>query len=281
MKHIVVVPYYCADEVRRYLWIADLLKAFSETRSIIHTEFLLSPAASVGLDHSLFEAFSKLSAVNVYKCKTTAIGYPERPSAMFWEIMEFISRAYPADGGFVLWLESDMVPVRENWVDKLTAEWTSRPDLLLMGPLISQFRTRKGDTVPEHINGGSCYSKDLARHLPATCRESYFDLALFPYVKATNRFRPSESFVLATCRAIPELILNSEAIILHGYLQPKDEFVRTCVEIVRRQKEGWFQKLMRLCKARRCCAHRYWDGLSFFCPVHTQTRAKSTSLMRV
>jgi hypothetical protein len=269
MKHIVAIPYYCQEEVRRYLLIADLLRSYTrETSKTVEFEFLISPAWSVNPDDALFDAFSKVSTVDLYNCKTKAVGYPRRATAMFWEIMEHIAHSYPKDGGFVLWLESDMIPVRANWMSQLTSEWTSSPNLILMGPLIPEFRTRKGYLVPEHINGGSCYSKDLAKHVPLDGRRSYFDVDLFSYVKATKRFKPSELFTLATYDDIPELILDSETVILHGYLQAKDKFVNKCIDVVKRQKEPCFSKLMRLCKPRRCCKHGYWNGSSFFCPIH-------------
>jgi hypothetical protein len=275
MKHLIVIPYYCADEVRRYLWIADLLKQFTQAPGeSIETEFLLAPAPSIDPSPTLFDVFSKISTVNIYKCKTEAVGYPQRATAMFWEIMEHIACAYPHDGGFVLWLESDMIPVRENWLNKLTAEWTSSSNLILMGSLMPEFRTREGYIVPEHINGGACYSKDFARYVPLEGRLAYFDLDLFSYAKATKRFKPSDLFILATYHEIPELILNSEAVVLHGYLQAKDKFIKKCVDMVKLQKEGCFSKMIRHCKPRRCCTLRYWNGSSFFCPIHRQKQAQ-------
>jgi hypothetical protein len=276
MKHIIAIPYYSEDEVRRYLRIADLLKKFkSETTAL---EFLLCPAPSIVSNRRLFDDFSEVSPVKVYQCTTEIVGYPQRPTAMFWEIMEYIAGAFPQDGGFVLWLESDMVPIRENWAHKLISEWTDSPNLILMGPLMPEFRTRKGNVIPEHINGGSCYSKDLVKHVPLEARRAYFDLELFSYVKATTRFKPSDSFVLATYHDVPELIFASKAVILHGYLQPKDKFVKRCVDLVKQpqsveRKMSWFSKATRLRMLRRCCKHGYRKGASFVCPVHWRNHA--------
>ncbi len=52
---------------------------------------------------------------------------------MFWEAMEYIEQHSPNDGGFGLWLESDMAPVKENWIDQLDAEWKEGEAPILMG----------------------------------------------------------------------------------------------------------------------------------------------------
>jgi hypothetical protein len=272
MKHIVTIPYYSEDEVRRYLRIAELL-TWLKSANTTALEFLICPAPSIRLSDRLLQAFSTVSAVSVYQCTTGVVGYPQRATAMFWEIMEYIASAYPRDGGFVLWLESDMVPIRSNWAQKLISEWTSTPNVLLMGPWMPEFRTRKGDIVPEHINGGSCYSKDLVKHVPIEARRAYFDLELFSYVKKTNRFKPSDLFVLASYHELPDLIFASKAVILHGYLQSKDKFVKRCADLVEQpeslqRKMSWFSKATRLPILRRCCKHGYRKGVYFVCPVH-------------
>jgi hypothetical protein len=278
MKHVVVIPYYCNEEIRRYLWIADLLQHLAKTKNTaVDVEFLLSPAPSIDSSDALFHGFSRLAPVKLYNCKTEAVGYPQRATAMFWEIMDHIADTYPYDPGFVLWLESDMVPIRPDWLDKLTGEWTSSGNLILMGPVIPEFRTRHGNLVPEHINGGSCYSKDFAKYVPREARKLYFDLELFSYVKATKRFKASNLFVLATYHEIPDLILSSEAVILHGYLQVKDKFVRRCIDIVKTQKRRSLARVMRFFRPIRCCKHGYWSRGSFFCPIHDRKTASAES----
>jgi hypothetical protein len=273
MKHLVAIPFYCEDEIRRYLWIADLLKSFrSNTQRRVEFEFLLSPAPSIALNDTLFDALAQISTVRVYQCKTQTVGYPQRATAMFWEIMEHIGLTHSQDGGFVLWLESDMVPIRPDWLDKLTREWTSSTNLILMGPVIPEFRTRKGEIIPEHINGGACYAKDLASYVPLEARRRYFDLELFSCVKATKRFKASNLFVLASHDEIPDLILSSEAVILHGYLQVKDKFVRRCIDIVKSRKRYNMPGVMRFFRPVRCCKHGYWNRVSFFCPIHDRKR---------
>jgi hypothetical protein len=284
MKHVITLPYYSEDEVRRYLWIADLLARF-KTETTTALEFLICPARSIGLNQTLFQAFSGVSDVKVYQCTTDIVGYPQRATAMFWEIMEYIADAYPQDGGFVLWLESDMVPIREDWAQKLTSEWIDTPNLILMGPRIREFRTRKGDVVPEHFNGGSCYSKDLVKYVPPEARRAYFDLELFSYVKRTSRFKPTSLFVLATYNEVPDLIFGAKAVILHGYLQPKDKFVKRCAYLVKepkslRWKMTWFSRATRLLILRRCCKHGYRKGVSFVCPVHRNHAVEPRSTCR-
>jgi hypothetical protein len=118
---------------------------------------------------------------------------------MFWEIMTHIGRHYLYDGGFALWLESDMALVKARWIDLLAEEWCKQPSLLTMGLYIpSGYFPGLRAFVPAHINGGACYSKDFVNHVPAEANSDAFDMALWPALVKTGRYQQSRSFSFTT-----------------------------------------------------------------------------------
>ncbi len=167
-KIIIVLPYFCAEEVERYLRISAIIRHFLKGSPPV--EFLLSARFDCEESSRLFRAYSKIGAVRSFRGSTVGRGIInpdngfeiEGPSAMFWETMEFIAREYDDDNGFALWLESDMVPLRSDWLSKMMKEWSSK--YLIMGYYYDQLE--KGSKTASHINGGACYRKDFTNFVP-------------------------------------------------------------------------------------------------------------------
>lgn len=79
--------------------------------------------------------------------------------------MDHIASTFKPDGGFSLWLESDMIPVKKDWLDRLSAQWYAADEpLRIMGCLVRAILSAsRRIVVDEHINGGACYAQDFAQ----------------------------------------------------------------------------------------------------------------------
>ncbi|MBI3306182.1 MAG: hypothetical protein HYZ84_00040 [Candidatus Omnitrophica bacterium] len=271
MKHLIVIPYYCEEEVKRYEKIAAYLLESNGPRKDI--EFLLSSAPSIEPSRNLENAFLRIAPVRNYICKTRVEGYPARPCAMFWETMDFVRANYDQDGGFVLWFESDMIPIRKNWIERLESEWFSRPDLVLMGIFIKESKYPKM-TVARHINGGACYAKNYADFVPLKGRVPLFDVEMFPYIEGTTRFKVTKQIAFTSLPILRRHVHDSQKVILHGFRQDKNEFLSRAMEYVRARDQGIkIQTLLNVMLAVwvRCCPRALWSWKIFSrtCPIHT------------
>lgn len=243
MKHVIILPYYSNDEIKRYLWIANFLKEFTVTK--YNYEFLLAAHSSIQPSSTLFNAFVRIAPTKSLQCKTKISGFPQGPAAVFWEIMEYINGHYEKDGGFSLWLESDMIPVKANWLDRLTEQWLRIPETVLMGLYVPDRYIEGGGRIAEHINGGACYAKDFANFLPQEGRKPSFDVELFRYIRKTQRFQKSNLFAFAKIDNLWQLIHNSEKVILHGFKQNKDRFIKSCLRSLRSPWLGEIEARLR------------------------------------
>ena len=133
MKHVIIVPYFSEPEIDRYLKIADRLKSFG--KQDVDYEFMLAASPRIEPSDRLYQGFSTIAPCRHFHCPTKIFGYPQGPTAMFWDCLDHLSQAYDLRGGFGLWLESDMVPVKRDWLTRLSAEW-SRADSPLILSLI-------------------------------------------------------------------------------------------------------------------------------------------------
>ncbi len=242
MKHLIVLPYYHHEEIKRYLHTALFLRHFTETN--LQFEFLLCSRNDIADDKSLLNAFSQIASVNTFHCQNLHTGHPEGSNGMFWEIMEHVNSNYQNDGGFALWLEPDMVPIKKDWLDRLHAEWVKLPIPILMGRHLKLrlFPAKINDKkiYTDHINGGACYAKNFAQYIPPAgsridCKTENglaiaFDVQHFPAVKKTGLFRNSKSFAFVNSHKILSSISNPNKVILHAYGHDKDEVVTTCVK---------------------------------------------------
>ena len=106
-QHVVILPHFREEEVSRYEKIAGRIAQWK--RSIVPIEFLVAASPKREPSQRLIDAFSRIGNVVAFKCPTQIFGYPEGPTAMFWDCMEFIAQRYPGGEGFALWLAGMIV----------------------------------------------------------------------------------------------------------------------------------------------------------------------------
>jgi hypothetical protein len=263
-KYIVILPYFCQEEVDRYLKIADWLKKNCATPLPCH--FLL--AASPRTDHSqeLYQAFDQVGECTAFQCPSQVFGYPEGPTAMFWDTMDYIAENFSEHTGFSLWLESDMAFSKKDWLPRLVHEWQSDNDQapLVMGCFVPEvykhrlFRKKKLILHP-HINGGACYALDFAKRMPEESRVDVFDMAVYQYGKEIGGVKKTRQIAFSTNDRVRRDLLDPEKCVLHGFMQDKDQFIDQCVEPIterERKQAGWIplqDKLERVKRRVRVC----------------------------
>ena len=257
-KHIVILPYFCEAEVGRYLRIAQRLKSFPVPK--VDCEFLLASSPRTKTSSSLLAAYSELGTATAFTCPTQIFGYPEGPSAMFWDCMEFISQRYPENDGFSLWLESDMAPVKPDWLDRLSDEWYSGSETpVMMGcyvPEVYKHRILKKSKLilNSHINGGACYAMDFAKQMPVEARLGVFDMAVYRYAEKLGRARYTRQISFSTLARVRRDVADDNKVLLHGFMQEKDFFVEQCLKPLSAWEKsliGWNPILNRLELAKR------------------------------
>ncbi|MCX5714185.1 MAG: hypothetical protein NT033_05125 [Candidatus Omnitrophica bacterium] len=235
-------------------------------------EFLLCNKKFIEPSTELLDIFSGIAPSKQYQPLTAIDSYPEGPDAFFWEIMDYVNGHYEKDGGFVLWFESDMIPVMLNWVDLLEAEWRNHPGVLIMGlRMPNKYFIKIGTFVLEHINGGACYSKDLSKAVSQKYREKYFDVSTFQYIKKTQKYFKTKLFKFSHIYSLLGDIENNKAIVLHGYRQDKDRFISKAISLVesndaRKCEKEILSKIPR--KERLCCDFAVSIGFLVNCPIH-------------
>lgn len=265
-RHVVILPYYCDSEVRRFTSIADWLVRESAARP--DCTFVLASSPRTPPSEALFRAWSRIGPVEHFRCPTPVFGYPQGPTAMFWDAMDHVAANFRGDG-FALWLESDMVVVRPDWLELLTADWDRGPRRpLLMGcyvPRVYKFRwlRRRKPLLEPHINGGACYALDFARRMPPAAREGTFDMAVFQHARALDGIAVTSRIGFSTVARVRRDVVAGNRCILHGFMQDKDRFVdralrpvsgletrtRFLLPHVERIEEAW--QRLRLCFFRR------------------------------
>ena len=233
MKNVIIVPYFSEEEVDRYLRIAKRLDAFRE-QSVAY-EFLLAASPRIQPSERLFYAFSQIAPCKHFQCPTKIFGYPQGPTAMFWDCMDHVHETYDLEGGFSLWMESDMVPVKRDWISRLSAEWTAHDRVpLLMGCYVPdvekhRFFRRKRLWIKEHINGGACYSNDFAASMPLEAREGVFDMVVYQHAESLGRASRTPQIAFATVPTALAQANRNDRVLLHGFMQNKDDFLDMCL----------------------------------------------------
>lgn len=241
-RHVIILPYFCDEEVRRYLSIADWIAANCERE--LDCSFLLAASPRTTPNEELLRAFSRLGPCHSLRCPTAVFGYPAGPTAMFWDAMDEVARVFHGDG-FALWMESDMVPARTDWIRALSADWDREPERpLLMGCFIPAvyrrrlFKPRKQVLTP-HINGGACYALDFARRIPASARQGIFDLAVYEAARTAGPVVATELIGFSTLATIRSDLVGGKRAVLHGYLQDKDRFVAAATRPLSDRERAW------------------------------------------
>lgn len=247
-KHFIILPYFCDEEVIRYLKIAERLKSFPVPEGGYH--FLLASSPKAKTNSMLVNAYSKLGQTIPFACPTQTFGYPEGPTAMFWDCMEFLSENFGDQRGFGLWLESDMAPIQPDWIDRLSREWFSSPETpIMMGCYIPEvykhrwFKPKKL-ILHAHVNGGACYALDFARKMPREAREGVFDMAVYQYAVKLGRVKPTRQIAFSTLSRVRRDLLDDSKVLLHGFMQDKNEFIQRCLDPItprERNAKTWNQ----------------------------------------
>lgn len=233
-RHIVILPYYCQEEVDRYLKIAKKIASFK--RPEVEVDYLLAASPRAQPNQDLFDAYQNIGNAISFQCPTQIFGYPEGPTAMFWDCMDYVSQNYQGQSGFSLWLESDMAPTQPNWIDRLSQQWYSHHQTpIMMGCYVPEvyktrlFKQRKLLLEP-HINGGACYAFDFANHMPTEAREDVFDMAVFEYAQSLGRAVSTQLISFSTNDRVRRDLMDDQKVLLHGFMQEKDSFIDQCIE---------------------------------------------------
>ncbi|MEZ6108160.1 MAG: hypothetical protein R3B96_19150 [Pirellulaceae bacterium] len=232
MKHIVIVPYFSEPEIDRYLRIADRLRQFGSQG--VDYQFLLAASPKIEPNDRLYQGFSDIAPCQHFQCPTRIFGYPQGPTAMFWDCMDHVANEHDLQGGFSLWLESDMVPVKRDWLARLASEWSEANSPLIMGCYVpdvqkKRFFRRARLWISEHINGGACYSNDFAHAMPLDAREGVFDTQVYQFLKETGRVVNTRQIAFSTTQRLQRDAARADRVLLHGFLQDKEAFVTACL----------------------------------------------------
>jgi hypothetical protein len=238
--HVVIIPYFSDQEVARYLRIAEHIRSLGPQQT--RYEFLLASSPLIEPNQQLLDAFSQIAPATAFACPTRVFGYPIGPTVMFWDCMDYLAAKMPDDGGFGLWMESDMLPVKPDWLDRLAGEWNEAAHALALGrlvPTVYKWRIpRRKIWIPQHINGGGCYAKSLVLEVPFSYRRDTFDLALFPFLRERGRFQATESFAFSTVQRCHRDMADPRRAVLHGFLQDKDRFIEHCLQVSGRSTQA-------------------------------------------
>lgn len=247
MKHTIIVPYYSEPEIDRYLRIADRLRQFGPQSTAY--QFLLAASPKITPSDRLYQGFCDIAPCVHFQCPTRIFGYPQGPTAMFWDCMDHIANDHDLAGGFSLWLESDMVPVKRDWIDRLSAEWSQAKNPLIMGCYVPdvdkhRFFRRKRLWISEHINGGACYSNHFGREMPLDARAGVFDTEIYKFIKESGRCILTRQIAFSTTSRLERDAAREDRVLLHGFLQDKEAFVNACLElpidpIAQQQPPAW------------------------------------------
>lgn len=235
MKHIIIVPYFSEQEIDRYLRIAERMASFPKQKTKF--EFLLAASPRIEPSDRLFQGFNPIAPAVHFQCPTKIFGYPQGPTAMFWDALDQCNATNNRDGGFALWMESDMIPVKPNWLDRLDTEWNNQTFApLIMGRYVPdvqkhRFFRKKRLWIKEHINGGACYAKDFVKHVPLEARGGVFDTFLYQFLKDTGRVVCSNQIAFSTVGSAKQDTLDPRRVLLHGFMQDKDKFLSESLSV--------------------------------------------------
>ena len=239
-NHIIVLPYFCQEEVDRYLKIAQQIASFPSPRVEVHYLLAASPRTETSVE--LERAFEGLGKVVSFQCPTQIFGYPEGPTAMFWDCMDYIDAHYQGNDGFSLWLESDMAPIKADWIDRLSNQWYSFDEIpIMMGCYVPEVYKSRLFKEPKlllepHINGGACYAMDFTSQMPAEARTGVFDMVVFQFAQAKSRAMATKQISFSTHARVRRDLMDPDKVLLHGFMQEKDQFIDQCLQPLTRQE---------------------------------------------
>jgi hypothetical protein len=238
MAHLVILPYFCDEEVSRYLKIVSRMAA---TPQQCEWSFLLAASPKTRPNRALIRACESVAPTRSFHCPTQIFGYPEGPTAMFWDCMDFMADQFPDDGGFGLWLESDMAPAKPDWLDRLDREWKRGVDPVMMGCYVpkvykSRFLRPRKLLLDDHVNGGACYAKQFSARMPTSAREGVFDVVVYQWARAAGEVLFTQQIDFSTNDRVRRDVLHPDKALLHGFMQDKDRFIDDCMAPVTEQE---------------------------------------------
>lgn len=261
MEHILVLAYFSEAEATRYKALARVLATWPKPDGFTVRCLIATVVTGAEADAELERAFAAIMPTTSYRCKTQVTGYPARPTAMFWEILEHVAELDNGDGGFAVWFEADMVPTRPSWLRELHDAWIAAKSPLLMGRLQRRtYSPASGAVMSSHINGGACYAKSFARQIPASYKQGTFDHAPWPFIRR-QRYATTDLFEFGTVANIEDE-MRRRAVVRHGYRQDKDAFYSRWERLA---SGGRVERIDRPC----CDQLKRHLGIEY-CPLHSE-----------
>jgi hypothetical protein len=236
--HTVILPYFSDPEINRYERILAHMEKLGPQR--VPFEFLLASSPATSPSERLYQAAKRIAPTRLFECPTQVFGYPAGCSAMFWDCMWHVANDPDSSRDFVMWFESDMCPVKPNWLDRLSDDWAACGDIYAMGYVIPDIdRERRKKFAPWkakkkkrwvslHVNGGACYRRDLIRHVAPEHRAGIFDIEIGKMLASEGGFADCPGIVLTTTERLSRDLKDEQTLIVHGYLQDKDVFLDMC-----------------------------------------------------
>jgi hypothetical protein len=253
MAHTIILPYFSQDEIQRYIKIIRHIQGLErQNESAKHActyNFLLAASPKIQPSEELRQVCAEVAPTFSFQCPTQVFGYPAGPTAMFWDALDYVqANLQDAEDGFALWLESDMVPVKPDWLDRLDQEWRSEGETpIVMGCYVPElykvrlFRSKRL-VLHEHINGGACYNKRLSSLIPDSVKEEVFDMVVYREAKKIGLTICSEQIMFSTTQRARRDVLDQQKVLLHGFMQEKDQFVEKCcapISLLERGMKPW------------------------------------------
>ena len=80
-QHTIILPYFCREEVERYLTIAQQLSQFPKPKCDV--TFLLASSPKTETDQELVDAYSKLGKTVAFACPTQSLATPKAQERCF------------------------------------------------------------------------------------------------------------------------------------------------------------------------------------------------------
>lgn len=259
--HTIVLPYFSEQELGRFHDLADYINNCTFKITNCRYNFLIV-ACSLPLDNSLVDKFRYIAPSVGYVTPVGKLDYGNGSCSLFWDVAEHVHNNYPHDG-FMLWMESDMVPLKPDWIDSLDAIWENQS---ILGMRVKRcFYASTQTLTTEHINGGACYNKMLAGLVPREARKHPFDMSLYPFVSNDAKF--TDAFRFISNNRIRDVVFDPSAVVGHAYVAKhnKDQVIRDTINLC----SDVFNVCVLPVNSEHCCdnARDFPSGL-VECPVH-------------
>lgn len=210
---LIVIPYYLGD-FTRVLKLAKTMVALQRDHAGEKVHVCLAARQDCDPANDAFIELSKRFNVWHYRCTSPLRGYPAGANGMFSSVMSFASFRLTQKYGVVLWMEPDMAPCRQDWIDRLIAAWNARRhDVYAMGHIFAP----DGHPNSMHLNGGALWSPLILRMNPeiTTCAGAWdWDKRKEILKVAQDTVEIRYAHKARECRGLP----NPRPSIIHGYV---------------------------------------------------------------